>query len=123
MKTGVIGEEIAEKYLLSRGYTVLCRNFRRPWGEIDIVVRLGDKLFFVEVKATETPESIWKKTLLLNRPEERVTHKKLERLRKIVQTYLIETKREESDWSFVVCGVLVDSLKKRARVSFLVELL
>jgi putative endonuclease len=49
---GKLGEDIAAKYMFSKGGKVLYRNFRAPTGgEIDIVVRDGDILCFVEVKA------------------------------------------------------------------------
>lgn len=47
---GRAAELIAEKQLLSEGYTILARNFRTRRGEIDIVCRKGNYLHFVEVK-------------------------------------------------------------------------
>jgi putative endonuclease len=42
---------LACRFLRSRGYKILYRNFRdRTGGEIDIVCRDGDTLVFVEVK-------------------------------------------------------------------------
>ncbi len=123
MKTGVIGEDIALKYLLSKGFTLVERNYRRPWGEIDIIVKTSSKLVFVEVKAIEALEGEWDKVLQFNRPEERVTPQKIKKLRKVVQTYLLETEQGDKDWLFSVCGVLIDPVKKRAKVSFVNELL
>lgn len=37
LKVGKIGEDIACKYLKDKGYKIIERNFRRKWGEIDIV--------------------------------------------------------------------------------------
>lgn len=37
IKIGQWGEEIACKYLENKGYLVIDRNFRRKWGEIDII--------------------------------------------------------------------------------------
>ncbi len=52
IKIGQIGESVSAQYLLNNGYTVLQRNARYPWGEIDIIARGKDKtLVFVEVKA------------------------------------------------------------------------
>ena len=37
LKVGKIGEDIACKYLKDRGYKIIERNFRKTWGEIDII--------------------------------------------------------------------------------------
>lgn len=37
IEIGQLGEEIACQYLEKKGYTILDRNFRRKWGEIDII--------------------------------------------------------------------------------------
>ncbi|HVN66984.1 MAG TPA: YraN family protein [Candidatus Sulfotelmatobacter sp.] len=47
---GCQGEEIAEKYLLDKGYKVLERNYRSQQGEIDLIAQEGEFLVFVEVK-------------------------------------------------------------------------
>ena len=47
---GAWGEERAAKYLRRRGYTIVERNFRRRFGEIDIIAKRRDILAFVEVK-------------------------------------------------------------------------
>ncbi|MDI9505581.1 MAG: YraN family protein [Candidatus Excrementavichristensenella sp.] len=48
---GAAGERAAEKYLKKRGAKVLARNFRCPFGEIDLIVKLDGRICFVEVKA------------------------------------------------------------------------
>jgi putative endonuclease len=48
---GQKGENRAAAYLRLKGYRVLERNYRVPQGEIDLIVRRGDMLVFVEVKA------------------------------------------------------------------------
>ena len=50
MRKGPAGEEVACGHLEARGYTILARNFRCRRGEVDIVVRSGDIVVFVEVK-------------------------------------------------------------------------
>ena len=52
---GSFYEEQAAAYLKSKGLTILCRNYRCPCGEIDLIARDGDYLVFVEVKYRKTP--------------------------------------------------------------------
>ncbi len=49
-ESGLAGETLAEQYLLVRGFTLIARRFRSPHGEIDLVMKKGGVLFFVEVK-------------------------------------------------------------------------
>ena len=48
--TGLSGEQQAEEYLLARGYETVCRRWRAEDGEIDLIMRDGSCLVFVEVK-------------------------------------------------------------------------
>ncbi len=50
---GTAGEGTALKYLSSLGYTILDRNFKTRFGEIDIVARDHETTVFVEVKRRE----------------------------------------------------------------------
>ena len=47
---GKRGEELAAAFLIRQGYTILARNYRQRYGELDIVAEEGDTLVFVEVK-------------------------------------------------------------------------
>jgi putative endonuclease len=51
---GVSAETRASAYLIAKGYRVVARRFKTAVGEIDIVVRRGRALVFVEVKARDT---------------------------------------------------------------------
>lgn len=50
-ETGIKGEQIAEKFLLDKGYTILHRNWRAGKKEVDIIALKNDVIIFVEVKA------------------------------------------------------------------------
>ena len=52
---GSWGEDIAARFLVQKGYTIICRNFHARVGEIDIIAWHDEKLFgktlcFIEVK-------------------------------------------------------------------------
>ena len=43
-KIGKIGEDIAAKFLMKHGFSVLDRNYTKKWGEIDIIAQKEEKL-------------------------------------------------------------------------------
>ena len=49
-KHGRRGEAYARWVLCAKGYRLLVRKFRHPLGEVDLVLRRGRLLVFVEVK-------------------------------------------------------------------------
>lgn len=53
-RVGIAGERHALLYLKKKGYRLLEKNFRTPFGEIDIITRYKDVFVFVEVKARTT---------------------------------------------------------------------
>jgi putative endonuclease len=50
-RTGLSAETRAVAYLMAKGYRILARRFRSPYGEIDIVAQRRNLIAFVEVKA------------------------------------------------------------------------
>src|SRR6202521_6366075 len=50
-RTGLSAEARAAAYLMAKGYRILAKRFRTPYGEIDIVARRRNLLAFIEVKA------------------------------------------------------------------------
>lgn len=49
-RAGRRAERTAERFLRRRGLRPLARNYAKPWGEIDLVMRDGAVLVFVEVR-------------------------------------------------------------------------
>ncbi|MDD5050560.1 MAG: YraN family protein [Candidatus Pacebacteria bacterium] len=128
---GIKGEDIACKYLEKKGYSIVCRNYLKKWGEIDIVAHKDKKLYFVEVKTVSReinlsgPKDVPRLpgqgvTDDEYRPEENIHDWKLKRLGRVVQSYLLE-KYEDDDpeWEFLVAIVLLDMKKKIANVKLL----
>ena len=50
-RTGLSAETRAAALLMAKGYRILAKRFRTPYGEIDIVARRRNLVAFVEVKA------------------------------------------------------------------------
>jgi putative endonuclease len=115
-KVGLLGEDIACKYLISKRFTILERNYTKKWGEIDIVAReRSGKLRFIEVKSVscENIDGISHETSI--RPEENMHPKKMERMARTVETYLSE-KDVRGDWQVDLVTVFIDEVGKRAKV-------
>ena len=118
-KTGDIGEEVAVKYLERKGFRILERNYLRKWGEIDIVAEKAKTLYFIEVK-TVSREPSERESGNGHRPEENVHYRKVQRLRRAIQTYILERKVKESQvWQFDIACVYLDYSTKKAKVEML----
>lgn len=50
-RTGLSAESRAAAYLIAKGYRILAKRFRTPYGEIDLVARKRNLVAFIEVKA------------------------------------------------------------------------
>ncbi|MBO4546492.1 MAG: YraN family protein, partial [Treponema sp.] len=48
---GDAGEDAARALYAQKGFSLVERNFRTRFGEVDIIVQKGDLLVFAEVKA------------------------------------------------------------------------
>ena len=49
-KQGAAAEDAALAFLLGKGYSLLARNWHCAYGEIDLIVKNGSTIVFVEVK-------------------------------------------------------------------------
>jgi len=76
---GILGEDIAANYLISAGFKIIERNFKKRYGDIDIVAKVGDTFSFIEVKTRIGDK--------FGRGEEAITPWKLRNLIKSVNFY------------------------------------
>lgn len=113
LKTGELGEDIACKYLLSKGFTIIERNYRKKWGEIDIVSQKFGKTYFIEVKAS----------LGGINPEEHLTVNKINKLFRVFESYAMEQGTSlhdpNYDWQFDAIVVRLNSIEKEARIKYI----
>lgn len=121
-ETGETGENIVANFLTKKGFNVICRNYRKKWGEIDIIAEKDKVLHFVEVKTVSRQSYGGKFEQEINnyRPEDNMHPWKIKRLRRAIQTYLLEKyKATEIDWQFDLACVFLDQEKRIAKVKFM----
>lgn len=53
---GIFGEQLAQKHLLQKGYTLRAVNYRYLKYEIDIIAQKDEQIVVVEVKTRQTAE-------------------------------------------------------------------
>lgn len=97
---GKFGEDIADSYISSNGYTILQRNFRTKLGEIDIIAHDGNYIVFIEVKT--------RKSINYGYPREAVDYNKQIKIRDIASLYLVKNKKYNSHVRFDVVEVMLD---------------
>lgn len=76
---GPEGEDIAVRFLKDKGFRILCRNYKTPLGEADIIARDKGTTVFVEVKTRSSAR--------FGEPFEAVDARKQDKLRKIALFY------------------------------------
>ncbi|MBI2620709.1 YraN family protein [candidate division WWE3 bacterium] len=104
---GKFGENFACKYLASRGYKIITRNWRCRRGEIDIICRINDVTVFVEVKYRTSDR--------FGEPYEAVGSKKQKSLARSIMFYLFTHDLIESSWRLDVLSL--SKIPGRIRVS------
>ena len=55
IEKGKEGELLVAQYLQKQGYAIVTKNYRKRFGEIDLIATKGDTLAFVEVKWRRNP--------------------------------------------------------------------
>ena len=115
---GMLGEKASALFLMKRGFTILSRNYRKKYGEIDIISDKNRIIHFIEVKTVsceiDVSGIITKSSF---RVEENVHTKKLHSIFTTIQVYLSEKKIPESrEWQLDVHIVYLDVRNKRAKV-------
>lgn len=116
--TGETGENIACRYLMRAGFVIKGRNYRKSWGEIDIVAEKNGKIYFVEVKTVSHPKLVGKQDGF--RPEENIHPWKLKRLYRAIQTYLADYNvSDETQWQLDAAIVYLDFVTHKASVDYI----
>ncbi len=95
---GQEGERVAADYLVGLHFEVLERNYRTRLGEIDLIVRRGDRLLFVEVKTRHSFQKV--------SPLELIPRQKQLHISKVAQHYIARKRITDLACEFAL--VIVD---------------
>ena len=114
-EVGRMGEDVAAQFLRKKGFVILERNYRQPWGEIDIIAEKGNVVRFVEVKtlSRETLPDI-SREMSDYRPEEQVHQAKLRKISRTAEMYM-NARRDMRDFQIDVVGVFLNIHTRQAR--------
>ncbi|MFA7301179.1 MAG: YraN family protein [Candidatus Shapirobacteria bacterium] len=103
---GRYGEKVALEYLLKKGYTLVDQNFSTDLGvkgEIDLIMKDKDRLVFVEVK--------YKYNDRLGVPEEMIDKRKIAKVKRIADVYIVLKKPQEEQFRIDAVCILGNLLK------------
>lgn len=108
---GSFAEGLAEKFLKDRGYKILGRNYRKPWGEVDIIAEKKGIVIFVEVKASDSPSPKGFE------PEKRVNADKVKRIKRAAQTYIQQNNLDDRSWQMDLIAIELNDDKTFAKIT------
>lgn len=96
---GKQGEEKAMDFLKEKGCQILEKNYRKRIGEIDIIAfdPHHKEYVFVEVKT--------RSNLSCGYPEESITERKLNKILKTAQLWLMENKKQDLKWRIDIIAI------------------
>lgn len=86
IELGKEGEKLAIDYLLTKGYKILEKNFRTPFGEIDIIAKDENFIVVIEVKRRLSDK--------FGQPELSVNYTKQQKLKKLALYYISRLGKE-----------------------------
>lgn len=106
-KKGRLGEELAVKYLIGKGYLILDRNFRSGRLELDIIAEKDDVVYIFEVKSSYLKNA--------DSPLKRINQQKLNHLYRAAMGYMI-ARGMTQEFEILGLSVCVDLMQKKAKV-------
>jgi putative endonuclease len=95
---GTWGEDCACSFLTNQGFSIVARNIRSPYGEIDILAQKENLLVFVEVKTRSNTVNGY--------PEAAITEMKIKHMEESIQWYLDQHADIKDNWRVDVISVI-----------------
>lgn len=106
LKVGNEAEDKASSYLQKEGYTILARNFHSKFGEIDIIAKKENILYFCEVKFSQKYD-----------PITRITPSKMNKIVKTINYYLL-THAHSCDYQIDAILVTAENIEIIKNISY-----
>ncbi len=103
------GEDLVCMFLMKRGHRIVCRNYLRRVGEIDIVSVRGDVVHFTEVKTVSRETENFP-------PENQVNWKKMLHMKRAIDLFVQEKRIYNRELQVNVAIVVVDEERRRGSV-------
>ena len=128
-KIGELGEKIATRFLMKQKFTILERNYTKPWGEIDIIAKKKNKIHFVEVKSVTEKlltnfSSLKDKDIDFHCPEENMHPLKMKRISRTISTYLSSKNiDEETLWQVDLIVVIINLEKRKTKIKLVKDII
>ncbi|MCX6713478.1 MAG: YraN family protein [Candidatus Vogelbacteria bacterium] len=122
LKIGRLGEDLAAGVLKRVGHKIVEKNYRKPYGEIDIVTNREGVLHFVEVKSISGDVSHI--TSGVFGPEDHMNYEKRQRQKRVINTYLAERRvGEETDWQIDLACVYLTEQGDLVKIEWLEDII
>ncbi|MDR2550869.1 MAG: YraN family protein [Desulfobulbus sp.] len=106
--TGRLGEALAAGFLVKQRYAIVELNYRKSYGEVDIIAQDGDTVVFVEVKT--------RKSSGFGTAFEAVDSRKQRQISRIAQEYLQSHGLLETPARFDVIAIRLDGDNRAAAI-------
>lgn len=103
IEKGKLGEEIASRYIQSKGGIIIEQNYRTKIGEIDLIAKINGELVFVEVKS--------RSSINYGYPSEAVNYKKQRKITNVAKYYILDNSLENVSVRFDVIEIYLKNKK------------
>jgi len=97
---GRCGESLARNYLINRGFTILQKNYRTRSGEIDIIAKKENTIYFIEVKTRYDDRK--------GKPYEAIDKRKIFHLQRAANFFLLKNRFQDCKLKIGVVSILLD---------------
>lgn len=115
---GKNGEKIGVSFLVKHGFSVIEKNYRTKYGEIDIIAKKDRKISFVEVKSIRVSDFNDFSGMSI-RPEDHFTPEKYRKVKISAETYINHKNiSRETPWQIDLACVYIKPETREGKVTY-----